>query len=73
MDQQTAEAGLSTTTIPSYVRLDVGMVWRPTRWMELGIWGQNLLQDRHAEFPSLKSSVQTEIPREVLGKITLRF
>jgi|SRR5579862_2251912 len=73
MDQQTAEAGLSTATIPSYVRLDVGMVWRPMKWMEVGVWGQNLLQDRHAEFPSLKSSVQTEVPREVLGKITLRF
>ena len=73
MDQQTAEAGLSIATIPAYVRLDVGMVWRPIKWMELGIWGQNLIQDQHAEFPSLKSSVQTEIPREVLGKITLRF
>jgi iron complex outermembrane receptor protein len=73
MDQQTAESGLSTVTIPSYVRLDVGMVWRPAKPLEIGVWGQNLVQDRHAEFPSLKSSIQTEIPREVMAKLTLRF
>ena len=73
VDRQVAEAGLATATIPSYVRLDVGLVWRPTKSLELGIWGQNLLQDRHAEFPSLKSSVQTEIPREITGKITFKF
>lgn len=73
MDQQTAEAGLGTATIPAYVRLDLGLVWRPAKLLEVGVWGQNLLQDRHAEFPSLKSSVQTEIPREFLAKLTLRF
>lgn len=73
VDRQVAEAGLGMATIPSYVRLDVGLVWRPTKSLELGIWGQNLLQDRHAEFPSLKSSVQTEIPREISARITLRF
>jgi iron complex outermembrane receptor protein len=73
MDQQTAEANLQTVSIPSYVRLDLGLIWHPTKSLELGVWGQNLLQDRHAEFPSLKSSVQTEIPREISGRITLRF
>jgi iron complex outermembrane receptor protein len=73
MDQQTAEAGLGTATIPSYVRLDLGLVWRPVKHLEVGIWGQNLVQNQHAEFPSLKSSVQTEIPREILGKVTLQF
>lgn len=73
VDRQVAEAGLSTATIPAYVRLDLGLVWRPTKSLELGVWGQNLAQDRHAEFPSLKSSVQTEIPREISGKITWRF
>lgn len=73
VDQQVAEAGLGTETVPSYVRLDVGLIWRPTKNLELGVWGQNLLQNRHEEFPSLKSSVQTEVPREFSAKITLKF
>jgi iron complex outermembrane receptor protein len=73
VDSQVAATGLGTTTIPSYVRLDLGLIWHPTKSLEIGIWGQNILQERHAEFPSLKSSVQTEIPRSVLGKITWKF
>lgn len=73
VDRQTAASGLDTATIPAYVRLDLGLVWRPTQSLEIGVWGQNLIDDRHAEFPSLKSSTQTEIPREILGKITWRF
>jgi iron complex outermembrane receptor protein len=73
VDRQTAEAGLGTATIPAYVRLDLGLIWHPTKSLEVGVWGQNLIDSRHAEFPSLKSSVQTEIPRSVLGKITWKF
>jgi iron complex outermembrane receptor protein len=73
MDRQVAEAGLGTASIPSYVRLDLGLIWSPSKSLEVGIWGQNLIQDRHAEFPSLKSSVQTEIPREITVKITVKF
>jgi iron complex outermembrane recepter protein len=35
--------------IPSYVRLDIGMTWRPTPNLEISAWGQNLLQSRHQE------------------------
>jgi len=73
VDEQTAAEGLGTATIPSYVRLDLGLVWRPTKYLEMGVWGQNLLDDSHREFPSLKSSVQTEIPRGILGRVTLKF
>jgi iron complex outermembrane receptor protein len=73
VDELVAETGLTTTTIPAYVRLDLGLVWHPTKSLEIGVWGQNLLQDRHAEFPSLKSSVQTEIPRGVQGRIIWKF
>ena len=73
VDPQVAEAASVSETVPPYVRLDVGLVWRPTKNLELGVWGQNLLQDRHAEFPSEKSSVQTEIPREFSAKITIKF
>jgi iron complex outermembrane receptor protein len=73
MDQQTAAAGLGVATIPSYVRLDAGLVWHPAHFLEIGVWGENLLQAEHEEFPSLKSSLQTEVPREITGKVTVKF
>jgi iron complex outermembrane receptor protein len=73
VDRQVAAAGLGTATIPAYVRLDLGLTWHPTRSLEIGVWGQNLIDDRHQEFPSLKSSVQTEIPRGVFGRITWKY
>ena len=72
VDREVAESGLDAT-IPAYVRLDAGLVWHPTKSWEIGVWGQNLTDPRHQEFPGLNSSVQTEIPREILGKIILRY
>ena len=60
-------------SIPSYVRLDLGMVWHPKPWLELGLWGQNLLQDSHQEFPGETTLIRTEVPRSVLAKITCTF
>jgi iron complex outermembrane receptor protein len=73
VDETTAAAGLGTATIPAYVRLDVGLVWHPTKSLRMGIWGKNLLDDRHPEFPSLKSSIQTEIPREIHFQASYQF
>jgi len=73
VDQIEAPYGTGQTKIPSYVRLDLGLVWHPTKNLEIGVWGQNLLQDRHAEFTSYKTSMITEIPRSVMGKISWRF
>jgi len=73
VDRQVAAAGLGTATVPAYVRLDLGLTWHPKRSLEIGVWGQNLIDDRHQEFPSLKSSVQTEIPRGVFGRITWKY
>lgn len=71
---QTTQSPLQgPVTIPSYVRLDLGVTWRPTKQLELSVWGQNLLDDRHAEFTSVQTSFVTEIPRSVFGKITWRF
>jgi iron complex outermembrane recepter protein len=61
------------TPIPSYVRLDLGLVWRPAKSLELGIWGDNLLQSRHQEFASDTTTLLTEVPRSVMAKITFRF
>lgn len=59
--------------VSSYVRLDIGLAWRPTKSLELGVWGQNLLDNQHAEFGSLQTQIRTEVPRSVLGKMTWRF
>lgn len=59
--------------IDSYVRLDIGLVWRPNESWEFGIWGQNLLEDSHPEISTIRTRVVTEIPRSVLGKVTFRF
>jgi hypothetical protein len=59
--------------IPIYVRLDLGVVWHPTKYLEIGVWGQNLTEERHTEFTSYKTSPITEIPRSVMGRITWRF
>ena len=73
VDREVAESGLGTATIPAYVRLDLGLIWHPAKSWEFGLWGQNLIDARHQEFPGLNSSLQTEIPREILGKITFKY
>ncbi len=73
VDQIQALLGDATISIPAYVRVDLGVTWRPTRSLEFGIYGQNLADDRHAEFTSYKTTVLTETPRSVMGRITWRF
>ena len=73
VDQIKPVLGSAETRIPAYVRLDLGLTWQPTKSLEIGIWGQNLLDNQHSEFTSYKTTVLTEVPRGVLGKITWRF
>jgi iron complex outermembrane receptor protein len=56
-----------------YVRLDLGLTWRPSDHLEFSLWGQNLLDDQHREFSNYKSPRVVEIPRSVFGKVTWRF
>jgi iron complex outermembrane recepter protein len=60
-------------SVDPYVRADMGVVWNPSSRLSIGIWGQNLLQRQHVEYPSVSSGVLTEIPRTVLGKVTWGF
>ncbi len=59
--------------ISAYVRLDLGLTWKPSDHLEFSVWGQNLLDQSHAEFGSYKTPNIAEIPRSVFGKVTLRF
>jgi iron complex outermembrane recepter protein len=73
VDSILSDSAQTALPIASYVRLDVGVTWRPMPNLELGIWGQNLLDDRHAEFNNLRNPQRVEVPRGVMGKITWRF
>ena len=73
VDQIQAQSGMSYVTIPAYVRADLGVVWRPKSYLELGIWGQNLLDNQHPESASYETTVRSEVPRGVVGKVTLHF
>lgn len=68
-----ATTGQRPTAIPSYVRMDLGLVFRLRDSLELGVWGTNLLDRRHLEFASPETSVIADVPRGVTGKITWRF
>jgi iron complex outermembrane receptor protein len=58
----------------SYVRLDLGLTWRPTDNVEVALWGQNLLDDKHLEFgDDLFQATPLEIERSFYAQVTLRF
>lgn len=61
--------------IPDYVSLDVQLVWRPARGLELSLVGQNLLDSHHSEFgtSAVVRSPLVEIQRGIYGKVTWRF
>jgi iron complex outermembrane receptor protein len=53
--------------VDSYIRLDIGLTWRPTANFELAVWGQNLLDPQHPEFSA------SEAPRSFYIMGTIRF
>jgi iron complex outermembrane receptor protein len=59
--------------LPGYFRFDVGLTWRPSPRMELSLWGQNLLDDGHMEFWSVKTPNTAEVPRTFFAKFTLHY
>jgi iron complex outermembrane recepter protein len=58
----------------AYLRLDLGLTWRPTANLELAVWGQNLTERSHREFnDALFLSRPAEVPRAVYVEATVRF
>lgn len=64
---------LSTINIPTYIRFDTRIAWKPIDKIELSLVGQNLLDDHHKEFTEIPVLEQTEVGRSVYGKISIRF
>lgn len=58
--------------VPAYMGLDIRLGWKLTRFLELDVVGQNLLDRRHTEFiPSSPSP--REMERSIYGKFICRF
>ncbi len=64
---------LKQQRVPSYIRMDAGLVWHITKSLDFGIWGQNLSGNQHLEFTSFNTPLQTEVPRNIFAKITWQF
>jgi len=73
VDQIKPDNGIFEVGIDSYVRLDVGLMWRPHRSLEIGIWGQNLTESGHAEFTNYRTREIAEVPRSVVGRVTWSY
>ncbi|MBN2211884.1 MAG: TonB-dependent receptor [Sedimentisphaerales bacterium] len=58
---------------PSFVRLDVGITWRPTENLELALWGQNLADEHPGDAYDPFMPDRIEIPKALYFQATLRF
>jgi len=60
--------------VPSYVRLDFGLAWQARPNVELGLWGQNLLESGHVEFiDSFFVIDPVEVQRSVYAQVAVEF
>jgi iron complex outermembrane recepter protein len=65
---------LESQGVPSYTRLDSNLIWQLSEKFALGVYGQNLLRDRHLEFIDPDGSTRsTLIRRSGYVKLTWRF
>lgn len=68
-----AVSSLPNYGVPSYLRLDTRLGYRPSEQLELSIGAQNILDDRHPEFGITSSIPPTEVEHSVYAKMTYRF
>jgi iron complex outermembrane receptor protein len=60
--------------VPSYTRVDTGLIWRAGERVSMSFVGQNLLRDVHAEYTGTDSTVQPGLMRRAAyAKITWSF
>jgi iron complex outermembrane receptor protein len=64
---------LAGPNVPSYVRVDLGLTWRPAKGAEVTVGVQNLLDDRHKEFDGQFGVASTEMQRAVYAQFLIRF
>ena len=61
--------------ISAWFRFDIGLVWHVNKNIDIGIWGQNLLDNRHQEFSprEIINDGGSEIPRSIFFQMKYRF
>ena len=60
--------------IDSYVEADLRLGWKAKPGLELSLIGQNLLDNRHAEYlPDFINTQPTEVERSIYGRVTWSF
>jgi iron complex outermembrane receptor protein len=65
---------VSGTGIDSYVEADLRLGWEVKPGLELSIIGQNLLDNRHAEYlPDFINTQPTEVERSIFGRVHWSF
>jgi len=63
-----------TMSVPSLVRVDLGVNWRLQKDMELSFGVRNLLDDRHPELQSEHTvSASSEVPRTIYMQLVWKF
>jgi iron complex outermembrane receptor protein len=66
---------LPTLGVEAYPSLDLRLAWSPKEHWQIALVGQNLLDDRHAEYGgiSLGGAVSTEVPRSAYVKVSFTY
>jgi iron complex outermembrane receptor protein len=65
---------LTDPSVPSYTRLDTGLLWQVGERIGLSLVGQNLLRDHHEEFVDFTGGSRTTlIKRGAYAKVEWRF
>jgi iron complex outermembrane receptor protein len=65
---------LPAVSIPSYTRVDTGLIWRAGERVSMSVVGQNLLKSLHPEYAGSNSTVQPGMMRRgAYAKITWSF
>ncbi len=66
---------LSSQGMPSYVRVDARLGWKPLKNLELALVGQNLFDGSHSEFGGIfvLPSLPSQVERSIYGKVTWRY
>lgn len=62
-----------TRELEDYILLDINLVWKPTKNIEIMLAGQNILEDEQLQYASEYVTPATSIERSFYGKITWRF